>query len=122
MCREHDECGLSLSVVLLRLPWYFLKESLRSQGKEDGPQAKGAYCSPSIPNKSTRVVSAIRCWRLDYTEPVGTEVEDPQWIGHDRWTGCFRGGLRKSDPLESHALQEGSLRISHQLTNRENEQ
>lgn len=55
MCRARDKCGLGLSVVLLRLPGYFLKEPLRPQGKEDGPQAEGAYCSPSIPDKSTRV-------------------------------------------------------------------
>ena len=60
MCRERDKYALGLSMVLLRLPGYFLKESLRSQGKEDGPQAEGAYCSPSIPKKSTRVVKCAQ--------------------------------------------------------------
>lgn len=46
------------SVILLRLPWYLLKEPLRSQGKEDGPQpeGEGLTAPPSIPDKSARVL------------------------------------------------------------------
>lgn len=53
MCGECGRFGLSHRSDPSEVLCYLLKESRRSHGK-DGPRAKEAYCSPGVPNKSSK--------------------------------------------------------------------
>lgn len=49
MCGECGKCRLGHKSGPCEAPCSSIKESLRSQGKGHGPQAKEVCCSPSVP-------------------------------------------------------------------------